>query len=188
MPFPNYLHAHHPLLLFKNNVIFLNSDIPEIHKMFLFNVPQSCTNFVTIQSATAQVRYISFLLATQYNKIKAEINDFFNWLFSSYNKLKTIVMNKTFTTQKKTQKRDSYLASSIAQNHLYSFGVKLSSLGLQKKRYMLQNTKDFKTESVYSFILHILISLPWILLLSQKTVFQRKKTIQHVLSTLYQHT
>lgn len=104
MPFPNYLHAHHPLLLFKNNVIFLNSDIPEIHKMFLFNVPQSCTNFVTIQSATAQVRYISFLLATQYKKIKAEINDFFNWLFSSYSKLKTIVMNKTFTTQKKHRK------------------------------------------------------------------------------------
>lgn len=36
---PNYLHADHPLFLLKNNVNFLNYDIPGIHKILSLMFP-----------------------------------------------------------------------------------------------------------------------------------------------------
>jgi len=74
VPLPNYLHADHPLFLFKNNVHFLNSNIPVIHKILLFNGANSCANFTTIHTATGQIRYLlpNFCLVHSTTKSKPE--------------------------------------------------------------------------------------------------------------------
>lgn len=61
--FPNYLHADHPLILFKNNANFLNSDILGNHQILslMFPSPVPTLQQSTVQQGKRDISYEIFV-------------------------------------------------------------------------------------------------------------------------------